>query len=46
MFKKRSNADEAKELFLNSFPSILEIEVLPIDDCDGRIIAENINCLH
>jgi molybdopterin molybdotransferase len=42
MFKKRINADEARELFLNSFPPLLEIEVLPIEDCDGRIIAENI----
>ncbi len=42
MFKKRINADEAKELFLNSFPPLSDIEVLPIVDCDGRIIAENI----
>lgn len=42
MFKKRTNADEAKELFLNYFSPITEIEVLPIEDCDGRIIAENI----
>ena len=42
MFKKRINADEARELFLNSFPPLSDIEVLPIEDCDGRIIAENI----
>jgi molybdopterin molybdotransferase len=42
MLKKRINADEAKEQFLNSFPPIQEIEVLPIEDCDERIIAENI----
>ncbi|MCZ7402116.1 MAG: molybdopterin molybdotransferase MoeA [Candidatus Methanoperedens sp.] len=42
MFRKRINADEARELFLNSFPPIPEIEVLPIEACDGRIIAENI----
>lgn len=42
MFKKRINADEARELFLNSFPPLADIEVLPIVDCDGRIIAENI----
>lgn len=42
MFKKRINADDARELFLNSFPPIQEMEVLPIVDCDGRIIAENI----
>jgi molybdopterin molybdotransferase len=42
MFKKRINADEARELFLNSFPPLSDIEVLPIVDGDGRIIAENI----
>lgn len=42
MFKKRINADEAKELFLNSFPPLADIEVLPLEECDGRIIAENI----
>jgi molybdopterin molybdotransferase len=42
MFKKRINADEARELFLNSFPPLADIEILPIEDCDGRIIAENI----
>jgi molybdopterin molybdotransferase len=42
MLKKRINADEAKEQFLNSFPPIQEIEVLSIEDCDERIIAENI----
>jgi len=42
MFKKRINADEARELYLNSFPPLLEIEVLPKEDCDRRIIAENI----
>jgi molybdopterin molybdotransferase len=42
MFKKRINADEAKELFLNSFPPLADIEVLPLEECNGRIIAENI----
>ena len=42
MFKERMNADEAKELFLNAFPPISDIGNLPIEDCDGRIIAENI----
>jgi len=42
MFKKRTNAKEAKELFLNSFQPISKIEDLPIEECDGRIIAENI----
>jgi molybdopterin molybdotransferase len=42
MFTKRINADEARELFLNSFPPLADIEVLPLEDCDGRIISENI----
>jgi molybdopterin molybdotransferase len=42
MFKKRINAQKAKELFLNSFPPLAQIEILPIVDCDARIIAENI----
>ncbi len=42
MFKERRNADEAKELFLSAFPPILDIEILHIEDCDGRIIAEDI----
>lgn len=42
MFKKRISADKAKEIFLSSFQPLSNIEVLPIEDCDGRIIAENI----
>ncbi|MFZ2412174.1 MAG: gephyrin-like molybdotransferase Glp [Candidatus Methanoperedens sp.] len=42
MFKERMNADEAKELFLSAFPPISDTGNLPIEDCDGRIIAENI----
>ncbi len=42
MFKKRMNADEAKDLFLKAFSPISETESLPIGDCDGRIVAENI----
>jgi molybdopterin molybdotransferase len=42
MFKKRINADEAKEIFLNSFPPLADIEVLPLEECDRRIIVENI----
>jgi len=42
MFKKRIRADKAKELFLSSFQPLSKIEVLPIEDCDGRIIAGNI----
>lgn len=42
MFKKRINADEAKELFLNAFQPLSDAEPLPIEDCDSRIIAEDI----
>lgn len=42
MFKKRINADKAKELFLSSFEPVSQIEDVPIEDCDGRIVAENI----
>jgi len=42
MYRKRINADNARELFLNSFLPLMEVEVLPIEDCDGRIISENI----
>ncbi|CAG0962339.1 partial Molybdopterin molybdenumtransferase, partial [Methanosarcinales archaeon] len=42
MFKERINAQKAKELFLHSFQPISKIETLPIEECDGRIIAENI----
>ncbi len=36
------NADEARELFLKAFVPLSDTENLPIEDCDGRIIAENI----
>ncbi len=42
MFRKRTNADEAKELFLNSFRPFSKTEFLPLDECDERIIAEDI----
>lgn len=42
MFKKRINADEARELFLNAFQPLPDTETLPIEDCDSRIIAEDI----
>lgn len=42
MFKKRINAQEAREIFLNSFQPLNKIEILPIEECDGRTIAENI----
>ena len=42
MFKTRMNADEAQDLFLNSFEPLTESENLPVEDCDGRVIAEDI----
>lgn len=42
MFKKRIDANDARELFLNSFTPLQEIEILPIETCNGRIIAEDI----
>ncbi len=42
MFRQRMNADEARELFLKAFAPLSDTENLPIADCDGRIIAENI----
>jgi molybdopterin molybdotransferase len=42
MFKKRTSAEEAMDLFLRSIQPLLKMEVLPIENCDGRIIAENI----
>ncbi len=42
MFKKRTEADKAKELFLNSFQPLTKTEILPIEGCDGRIIAEKV----
>lgn len=42
MFKKRMNADEAKDLFLKAFSPISETESLQIEVCDGRTIAESI----
>ncbi|MCE8422961.1 MAG: molybdopterin molybdotransferase MoeA [Candidatus Methanoperedens sp.] len=42
MFKKRIRADEAKELFLSSFQPLDNTEFLPVENCDGRIIARDI----
>ncbi len=39
MLKKRTNAEEARELFLNAFQPLSCTETLPIEDCDGRILA-------
>lgn len=42
MFKKRMNADEAKKIFLNAILPVSGHELLPVGDCDGRSIAEDI----
>jgi len=42
MFRERMNADEAKEQFSKSFASLSDTEILPIEDCDGRVGAEDI----
>lgn len=39
MFKNRMNADEAKDLFLNTIKALSESEILQIEDCEGRSIA-------
>jgi len=42
MFKKRMNADAAKEIFLKAILPVFGHELLPIEDCDGRSIAEDV----
>ncbi len=42
MFKKRINAEEARELFLDAFQPLSSTEKLAIEDCDGRILASDI----
>jgi molybdopterin molybdotransferase len=41
MFRQRMNADEARELFLKAFAPLSDTETLPIEDCDGRVVSEN-----
>jgi len=43
MFRKRTNADEAKDFFLRAVRPVDATEVLPIGDCDGRIAYEDVN---
>ncbi len=43
MFRKRTNADEAKDFFLRTVRPVDGIEVLPIGDCDGRVAGEDVN---
>ncbi len=42
MFRKRVNADVARDLFLKSFNPVEDYELLRIEDCDGRVIAEDV----
>jgi molybdopterin molybdotransferase len=42
MFRKRTNADEAKDFFLRVVRPVDGTEVLPIGDCDGRIAGEDV----
>lgn len=42
MLKKRINAEEARELFLDAFQPISSTETLAIEDCDGRILAGDV----
>lgn len=42
MFKKRINADEAKSIFLKAFQPLSGSELLPVQDCDGRISASDV----
>ena len=42
MFKKIMNADHARELFLNELTPLAGHELLPIEESDGRIAAEDI----
>ena len=42
MFRKRMNADRAKELFLKDIHPVNEPELLPIEECDTRIIAHDV----
>ena len=42
MFKKRVNADEAKERFLGAFMPLPDSELLPIEDCNGRSAAKDV----
>ncbi len=50
MFRKRMNADKAKELFLKEIHPVTEPELLQIEECDSRIITHdviaNINVPH
>jgi molybdopterin molybdotransferase len=42
MFRKRTNASEAKDLFLREIYPVPLSELLPIEECDGRSIAEDV----
>jgi molybdopterin molybdotransferase len=42
MIKKRMNADRARELFLEAIMPLTETELLPVEDCDSRVIPDDI----
>ncbi len=42
MLKKRMNADKARELFLETISPLTETELLPVGDCDSRVIPDDI----
>jgi molybdopterin molybdotransferase len=42
MFRKRTNADEAKDFFLRYVRPVDGTEVLPVGYCDGRIAGEDV----
>lgn len=42
MFRKRANADEAREAFLKAVRPIQGTELLSIEDCDRRIAGEDV----
>ncbi|MDO8724502.1 MAG: molybdopterin molybdotransferase MoeA [Candidatus Methanoperedens sp.] len=42
MFRKITNADQAKDFFLKAIRPIEGTELINIENCDGRIVAEDI----
>ncbi len=42
MFRIRKNADKARDIFLRELEPLADIELMPIEESDGRIIAEDV----
>jgi len=42
MLKKRMNADRARDLFLDSINPLTETELLQVEECDSRVIPDDI----